>query len=103
MRAVAANSLFSSYQPIGGTYDEVFAADGRPHKHCRPVIDTLNQLSPAELDRSFRQAQQLVRDDGVSFNVFDESGSSPRSWQLDILPVMTSRADFQLLSDALIQ
>lgn len=98
-----ATTLFDGYQPINGVRDEMIDADGQPHEHCRRMITELNRLGSDELDRAFRHARQLVRDNGVSFNAFDESGEASRPWQLDVLPAMLAQREFNVLSEGLAQ
>lgn len=100
---VPAAGLFDRYEPIAGVRDEMFAEKGQPHEHCRRMLSELSRLGAEELGRAFRQARQTVRDNGVSFNSFDESGESSRPWQLDILPAMLSQSVFHSLSHALVQ
>jgi uncharacterized circularly permuted ATP-grasp superfamily protein/uncharacterized alpha-E superfamily protein len=95
--------LFQSYQPVPGVYDEMFGAPGQCREHSRQMLDELTRLGSDELERRFRQAEKLVRDDGVTFNTFDETGESSRPWNLDIVPAMLSSGDFQRVDDALVQ
>ena len=99
----ATTGLFDSYRPIDGVYDEMFDASGSVRPHCRRVVEQLNQSSRKDLDRAQRHARQLLRENGVSFSAFDESGESPRPWQLDILPAVLAEDDFSQLSDGLVQ
>ena len=95
--------LIQSYRPVPGVYDEMFCADGECRPHGRKLFDALSRIEPGELARRFSQAQKLVRDDGVTFNTFDESGESSRPWNLDIVPAVISRDQFQQLDRALVQ
>ncbi|MBI1314034.1 hypothetical protein GC176_22290 [bacterium] len=95
--------LFAGYQPVDGVFDELFAPLREPHAHCRPLVNELNRLGREELDQASRRAAQLLRDNGVTFNAYDEHGESSRPWQLDVLPTMLSRTEFQFLDTALIQ
>ncbi|NQV22748.1 MAG: hypothetical protein HQ518_00130, partial [Rhodopirellula sp.] len=99
----SATGLFQMYQPIPGVYDEMFSAPGRCREHSQSMLDELTRLGSEELDRRYRQAEKLVRDDGVTFNSFDESGESSRPWNLDVVPAMLSRDDFQRLDQSLVQ
>lgn len=92
-----------SYQLVPGAYDEMFRADGECRPHAQRLLDALTRMGAGELARRFRQAQKLVRDDGVTFNSFDESGEATRPWNLDIVPAVISREQFQQLDRALVQ
>jgi uncharacterized circularly permuted ATP-grasp superfamily protein/uncharacterized alpha-E superfamily protein len=94
---------FHAYEPVPGVYDEMFSATGQCREHSQRLLNELTRLGTDELERRFRQAEKLVRDDGVTFNTFDESGESSRPWNLDIVPAMLSQVEFQRLDQALVQ
>ncbi|MFT4559979.1 MAG: putative circularly permuted ATP-grasp superfamily protein [Planctomycetaceae bacterium] len=95
--------LFQSYAPVPGVYDEMFDESGQCRGHSQRMLDELTRLGTGELDRRYRQAEKLVRDNGVTFNTFDETGESSRPWNLDIVPAVLSHGDFQLLDKGLVQ
>ena len=87
-------TLFNGYQPIKGIHDEFFVASGQPREHCRHLISLLESIGADELARRWKLAQKTVRDNGVTYNAFDESGEESRPWQLDAAPTVLSREDF---------
>lgn len=101
--AVNEATLFSGYQPMKGIHDEFFTRAGEPREHCRHLISLLESLGPDELDRRWNLAQKTVRDDGVTYNAFDESGEESRPWQLDAAPTMLSGKDFAKLEAGITQ
>ena len=44
-----------------------------------------------------------VQDNGVTYNVYDDRGGQARAWQLDIVPLILSSADWAKIEAAVIQ
>ena len=62
--------------------------------HWRAFAKMLTGLSPEEYARRRASAGAMVRDNGVTYNVYDESAGQARPWQLDIVPFILSAADW---------
>jgi len=45
----------------------------------------------------------MVRDNGVTYNVYDETAGQTRPWQLDIVPFILSAADWRNIEAAVVQ
>ncbi|HZQ40749.1 MAG TPA: circularly permuted type 2 ATP-grasp protein, partial [Rhizomicrobium sp.] len=48
-------------------------------------------------------ARASVQDNGVTYNVYDDRGGQARAWQLDIVPLILSSADWAKIEAAVIQ
>ena len=84
-------------------FDELRDADGQVRVHWRPFARTLSQLSPEEYARRLASARATVRDNGVTYNVYDEQAGQARPWQLDIVPFIVSANDWKAIEAAVIQ
>ena len=84
-------------------FDELRDADGLLRAHWRPFAKTLTQLPPDEYERRRASARATVRDNGVTYNVYDEQAGQARPWQLDIVPFILSASDWKNIEAAVIQ
>lgn len=84
-------------------FDELRDASGEVRPHWKGFARTLTSLSPAEFDRRQRAALANVQDNGVTYNVYDDRGGQARPWQLDIVPLILSAADWAKIEAAVIQ
>ncbi|SMP58479.1 Uncharacterized conserved protein, circularly permuted ATPgrasp superfamily [Neorhodopirellula lusitana] len=115
------------YEKQGGSYDEARADDGSIRPHWAAIEKTFNQIGPEGLDDRSTQIEQLIRENGLTFQVDarrpysegDESqtpgGLSPnqsggvlqiepsRPWQLATVPIAFSDSDWQVLANGLSQ
>ena len=91
-----------------GVYDELHDACGR----LRPAWDRLASSMPqahagldgaATLDRRRQQVAERIRLDGVTHNVFGESGVAARPWPLGLLPLLVEAADWARIERGVVQ
>jgi uncharacterized circularly permuted ATP-grasp superfamily protein/uncharacterized alpha-E superfamily protein len=57
----------------------------------------------AELDQQVRQVAQQIRHDGVTHNVFSDTGVAARAWSLELLPQLIEPADWAVIERGVIQ
>jgi uncharacterized circularly permuted ATP-grasp superfamily protein/uncharacterized alpha-E superfamily protein len=106
--------MFSTAPPIGadavhdyhatpGAFDELVDDRGVVRPHWRAFLGQIEQLGPAELTRRWRQAQQLIHENGVSYNVHGDPSGLDRPWPLSPLPVVVAPAEWSDLVAALVQ
>lgn len=84
-------------------YDELREAGGAVREHWRPLTDALGAMAPEEYARRRAAADGIIRDNGVTYNVYDEAGGHARPWQLDVVPFVLSAADWRVIEAAAIQ
>ncbi len=82
-----------------GVWDELRDAQGQ----LRPSWARMAELMPpamaghdgvATLERRLAQVAERIRQDGVTHNVFSESGVAARPWSLELLPMIIDAADW---------
>jgi uncharacterized circularly permuted ATP-grasp superfamily protein/uncharacterized alpha-E superfamily protein len=86
----AAGVLGRAYAPPPGGADELLGPDGRPRPHWRPFLDSLAGLGPEEFFRRWAEARDVIRANGVTYNVYGDPQGHHRPWQLDPLPVLVA-------------
>ncbi|MBA4188233.1 MAG: hypothetical protein C0467_09485 [Planctomycetaceae bacterium] len=88
--------------PLRG-YDEAADPSGTPRPHWNGFFESLEELSPAELSRRWRDAQHLIRDNGVTYNVYGDPRGISRPWQLDPIPLLIAPTEASQLEAGLVQ
>ncbi len=86
-----------------GTYDEAFGPDGIPRAWWKPLVDAARDVPLEEFLLRSAQAEQQLRENGVTFNIFQEGSQHQRPWRLDLLPVMFSAEEWRQLEQGLDQ
>jgi len=91
------------YRAKPGAYDELVDERGVVRPHWRTFLADLDQLGPGELGRRWSQAQQLIHENGVSYNVHGDPSGLDRPWPLSPLPVLLAPSEWSDLVAALVQ
>jgi uncharacterized circularly permuted ATP-grasp superfamily protein/uncharacterized alpha-E superfamily protein len=92
-----------SYAAPGSGQDEVFDANGVPHPHCRALFEAFAALGVDEMQRRWDHARRLIRDNGVTYNVYGDPRGMDRPWELDPIPHVLSAHEWGFLSRGLTQ
>lgn len=100
---VAPTANWLGYIPPLGATDEVFDPNGDVRPHWQEFLDSLDQLGLPELTRRWDEAQHLIRENGVTYNVYGDPRGMERPWQLDPIPLLISPEDAKSLETGLVQ
>ena len=63
----------------------------------------LDSLGVEELTRRWEQARRLIRENGVTYNVYGDPQGMHRPWELDAVPLVIAPAEWERLAAALAQ
>src|SRR5579883_2205208 len=91
------------YIPPPAGYDEAIDPEGEAHPHRHSFFRALDDLGPAELARRWRDARHIIRENGVTYNVYGDPRGISRPWQLDPIPLLIPPAEAAALEAGLVQ
>jgi uncharacterized circularly permuted ATP-grasp superfamily protein/uncharacterized alpha-E superfamily protein len=95
--------LTQAYRPLAGTSDEMMGADGRVRAVWRPLMDYLDGLPQADIDARFARADRHLRDAGVYYRAYGDTGSDAREWPLAHVPLVISESEWKTIEAGLVQ
>lgn len=81
-------SLLSGYAARPGQTDEMLNGEGGVQPAWRYLADALDTLGPASLQLRQQQIRRLLRERGVTYNVYGDPRGRERTWDLDPIPVL---------------
>jgi uncharacterized circularly permuted ATP-grasp superfamily protein len=93
---------FSGYQ-THDFYDELIAPDGNPWPLAAPLFKQINALTPKELRRRQRAAEQLLHQQGITFSVYGNKKGTEKIFPFDIIPRIVSGDEWRVLEAGLKQ
>lgn len=96
-------SLADGYRPVEGAFDEMVDASGEIRPHWRAVLNELDAARRVELEVAWETAQRLIRENGTTYNVYDEEDGGARPWRMDPVPFIIDAAEWRQLEAGLIQ
>ncbi len=94
---------YGSAKSSNSSYDELINDNGRPRAAARRVVRTLEKLSAEEMQDRHAAAELCIREMGISFTVYSDSGNIDRAWPFDLIPRVVRANEWQKLSIGLMQ
>jgi uncharacterized circularly permuted ATP-grasp superfamily protein/uncharacterized alpha-E superfamily protein len=82
------NSLIQEYSTVADPNDELLDSLGKIRPHWQWITDALGELPSSTLSERRRQAEDMVRQHGITYNVYSDAKGMDRPWALDVLPVV---------------
>ncbi len=95
--------LLRDYRPIPGVFDEMMAPDGSVRAHWAPLLSAFDALGPGALEERHALIQRLIREDGITYNVYGDPAGPSRPWELDTVPLIVPPAEWVALEAGLVQ
>lgn len=98
--------LLHTYSAQTPAYDEMWASapfHSAPREHWQPLIDGLQRLGQEELRRRTSEIQRLLRENGVTYSVYNDPNGLHRAWQLDPMPLIVGEHDWRVIESGLQQ
>lgn len=86
-----------------GSYDEMCHRGGGVRGHWEHMIRSLEGLGPHALRERSEETRRLLRESGVSYNVYDDPKGMNRPWELDPVPLLLPSEEWSELEVSLIQ
>src|SRR5579859_3962080 len=98
-----AGNVLQHYSAVPGVFDEMEEAPAFPRAHWRPFIDSLQQLGRHELGSRWENGRRIIREHGVTYNVYGDPQGMDRPWELDMVPMLIPPAEWSKIESGLIQ
>ncbi|MEX2321086.1 MAG: circularly permuted type 2 ATP-grasp protein, partial [Saccharospirillum sp.] len=84
-------------------YDDLVTPEGQFRARWQPLVEELDELGLDGLQQRTLEAQNLLHENGVTFNVYEDDVRKMRSWQLDPIPYVISPQSWTMLEQGLKQ
>ncbi len=101
--AASPSAPLPGYRPKAGVFDEMMLPSGELRPHWRVFGSFLAQSSPRDLQSRLDTVQRLLRDHGVTYNVYDDALGTSRPWELDLIPFIVAADEARHVSAGLDQ
>ncbi len=86
-----------------GIYDEMYAKENKALPYWERFMASLNSMGSEKLELRRREAQRLLRENGVTYNVYGDSQNLTRPWRLDPVPLLISSEEWLVIEAGLKQ
>lgn len=95
--------LAGRYQPPAGFRDELMDENGSIRPCWHPIIDKMAGLGMRELRRREEQLSRIIREHGITYNIYGQADGKDRPWVMDLLPAVVPYDEWKWLEDSLRQ
>jgi uncharacterized circularly permuted ATP-grasp superfamily protein/uncharacterized alpha-E superfamily protein len=96
-------SLFSSVTFPDAFYNEAFSSPSVPRPHWKELIASLENTGTDSLKILHERAKRMRHEDGATINPFEDTSQRSTSWDLDLIPLQISAAEWSVIESGLIQ
>lgn len=86
-----------------GIYDEMYATENKALPHWERFMAALEAMGSEQLELRRREAQRLLRENGVTYNVYGDAQNLTRPWRLDPVPLLISSEEWAIIEAGLKQ
>ena len=97
------DALFEGYQPIPGTWDELFGGPGEVRAEFKRAAAALGVRSRAEFARAQGLAEKALLNQGVTFSVYSDNQGTEKIFPFCLVPRLVSGAEWSRLEKGLVQ
>ena len=96
-------SLLNVYKEKINSYDEVIDLNGKIKPYWQGIFDTLESIGLEELEFRNQEIIKKLRENGVTYNVYDSAKESDRAWKLDPIPFLLHESEWESIEKGLKQ
>ncbi|PJJ09471.1 putative circularly permuted ATP-grasp superfamily protein [Flavobacterium sp. 1] len=95
--------LLHSYKEKINSYDEVLDQNGEIKPYWKGLFDTLESIGIDELELRNQEIVKKLKENGVTYNVYDANQESNRAWKLDPIPFLIHESEWKTIERGLKQ
>lgn len=95
--------LLQTYKKKINSYDEVLDQNGEIKPYWKGLFDTLESIGIDELELRNQEIVKKLKENGVTYNVYDSSQKSNRAWKLDPIPFLIHESEWNTIEKGLKQ
>ncbi|MEA3277851.1 MAG: circularly permuted type 2 ATP-grasp protein [Pseudomonadota bacterium] len=89
--------------PTAGSFDEMRDPAGELRSHWQYLLGAVHALGPRGIEERRREARRLIRDNGVTYNVYGDAQGISRPWNLDLIPLLVRSDEWAVIERGLMQ
>lgn len=103
MPDIKQDALFEHYSSIQHFYDEFLDTDGSPRPNWKTFFQSFSKLGNEEIMSRNQDMLRLLKENGVTYNIYDDPAGLNRPWKLDLIPFLINKEEWQKIESGLIQ
>jgi uncharacterized circularly permuted ATP-grasp superfamily protein/uncharacterized alpha-E superfamily protein len=97
------NPVFRDYFNIHQSYGELVGEDGNIRPHWETFFKSYAELGEEEMNSRYGDTLRLLKENGVTYNIYGDPNGLNRPWKLDNIPFLLSTEDWTSIESGLSQ
>jgi len=98
-----ATPVFRDYFNIHQSYGELIDKNGNLLPHWETFFKTYAELGEEEVNSRYSDTLRLLKENGVTYNIYGDPNGLNRPWKLDNIPFLVSQEDWATMESGLSQ
>jgi uncharacterized circularly permuted ATP-grasp superfamily protein/uncharacterized alpha-E superfamily protein len=98
-----AKPVFRDYFNIHQSYGELIGEDGNVRPHWETFFKSYAELGEEEMNSRYSDTLRLLKENGVTYNIYGDPNGLNRPWKLDNIPFLLSTEDWTSIESGLSQ
>jgi uncharacterized circularly permuted ATP-grasp superfamily protein/uncharacterized alpha-E superfamily protein len=98
-----ANPIFRDYFDIHRSYGELVGEDGKIRPHWETFFQAYTGLGETEINNRNTDTLRLLKENGVTYNIYGDPNGLNRPWKLDNIPFLISQEEWSSIESGLSQ
>ena len=95
--------LYQSPLHYGATYEESSGDGVTPRPHWAHLMESLRVIGAQELGLRCTRAEQRIRENGITYNIYGDPLGANRPWRIDIVPLLLPAEEWRFIEAGVIQ
>jgi uncharacterized circularly permuted ATP-grasp superfamily protein/uncharacterized alpha-E superfamily protein len=95
--------LFQQYLNSGYNYEALLDSDENLRPQWETFFQSFNQLGYSEINSRHNAMLRLLKENGVTYNIYGDPDGLNRPWELDMLPFLVSKQEWDFIETGLTQ
>ncbi|MFT4776317.1 MAG: putative circularly permuted ATP-grasp superfamily protein [Oleispira sp.] len=89
--------------PAASIPDQVYTPEGKIKPEWDYLLNSLNNLGSTSLKERQDKARRILRDDGVTYNIYGKNTTYNSQWELDLVPAIIGSEDWSVTEAGLLE
>ena len=85
------------------SYAEFVGKDANLQPHWNTFFNSLSGFSPSDIEARRQDIFRMLRENGVTYNIYGDPSGLNRPWNLDIIPYLIDKTEWATIESGLVQ
>lgn len=100
---IQSDAIFQNYFRDTYSYDELLGKDGNLRPHWETFFASFARAGNEEMQNRNNDISRLLKENGVTYNIYGDPAGMNRPWKLDIIPFLIGKEEWKTIEAGLIQ